>query len=150
MKTNQNAILLCTIQKDDTDEMLRNKMIQLESMLSCKLTNSGFLLTISGYDHDSRELWEIPEMKTLTRRLVNIGFISLLEMSTQLKSMQDPDPIYRCTYGAFEVWAHSKGLLNNAYILNIKNYNLFLKDLKNANIQCDKVTRWKSKSSFNK
>jgi hypothetical protein len=150
MKTDQNFHLLCTIQKDDTDEILKNKMIDLESMLSNTQYKSGFLLTIGGYENDPRELWEIPEMKNFGSRLVRIGFISLLELSTQFKRQKDPDPMYGLTLGALEVWAISKGILSNAYVINNKNYMLFLDDLSKANKICDKVTRWKSKISFNK
>jgi hypothetical protein len=150
MKTNQNAILLCSIQKDDTDEILKNEMIKMESMLASILPTSGFLLSISGYEQDSRELWEIPEMKILATRLVNIGFISLLDLSTIMKSLKDPDPLYKTSLGALEVWALSKGILNGKHLITKNQYQLFLEDLNNANTQCDKVTRWKSKSSYNK
>lgn len=143
MKTNENAIMICSIQKDDTDETLRNKMIEMESLLSSGLCKTGFLLTISGYENDSRELWQIPEVRKLTKRLVKIGFISLLEFATHLKSMIDPDPLYKSTLGAFEVWAISKGIIKSYYSKVTKEqYSLFLEVLRDANFECDKITKW--------
>lgn len=148
MKTNENAIMICSIQKDDTDETLRNKMIEMESMLSSGLSKTGFLLSISGYENDSRELWQIPEVRKLTTRLVKIGFISLLEVATHLKSMIDPDPLYKSMLGAFEVWAISKGIIKSYYSKVTKGqYRLFLEVLSDANVECDKITKWSVKIS---
>lgn len=136
-----NAILLCSINKDDSDAVLSKKMNEMEIMLAFNSYRAGFVLTINGYEHDSRELWEMPEIKLLTARLVKIGFISLLEVSTHVYSLKYPyEPIYKCSLGAREVWAMSKGILNSKYIITMNQHALFLKDLQKSNRACDKVT----------
>ncbi len=143
MKATQIQILLCQIQKNETDESLRKRMIEMENILSKNSFKTGFILTIDGYDRDSRELWEIPEVRTLTKRIVKIGLISLLDVSTTWR--RNEDPIYHMTFGALEMWAISKGFLNSKYTLSKEQYKMFYNELLDANIACSKVTGWKGK-----
>ena len=59
MKTNGN-ILLCEAHGDVTDAELKTKMNDMEKLIALHSYKSGFYLTISGYDNDARELWQIP------------------------------------------------------------------------------------------
>jgi len=68
--------------------------------------NIRFVLTVDGYNDDPRDLYQIPEVIGLFKRLLNNGFISLLEYSTihpimAPKNMPIPSP----GLGALEVWA---------------------------------------------
>lgn len=73
----------------------------------CSENKCGFCLTISGYDDDPRDLWNIPEVVSFMKRLVDIGFISILEVSTNSKELmrteyKDIDKLPG--FGAIEVW----------------------------------------------
>lgn len=43
-----------------------------------RATGKSLFLSISGYDHDPRELHQIPEVRALCQRIVESGFIDLL------------------------------------------------------------------------
>jgi hypothetical protein len=68
--------------------------------------------TISDYDNDPRELYEIPEMRAFCQRLVDLGFIADLDAFTSIPGGSAlPLPV---GLGAFEVWALSQGLVPRA------------------------------------
>lgn len=143
MEATQIKILICQIQKNETDESLRKRMIEMENILSKNSVKTGFILTIDGYGSDSRELWEIPEVQTLTKRIVKMGLISLLDVSTTWR--RNEDPIYCMTFGALEMWAISKGFLKSKYTLSKEQYKMFYTALGDANIACAKITGWNGK-----
>lgn len=60
--------------------------------------------TIRGYNEDARELYEIPEVKVFARRLIDVGFISYLDV--QLKA--------GLGWTALDVWLCAEGLLSRA------------------------------------
>lgn len=95
------------VEQTQTDDDLRRVMAGIDPIV--KKNGMGFVLTISGWDNDPRDLWEIPEAIHLCKRLVDTGFISLLEVSTQsgLKSDYMPDD---CPgLGALEIWLMANG-----------------------------------------
>lgn len=95
------------VEQEQTDDDLRRVMAGIDPIV--KKNGMGFVLTISGWDSDPRDLWEIPEAINLCKRLVDTGFISLLEVSTQsgLKSDYMPDD---CPgLGALEIWLMANG-----------------------------------------
>lgn len=68
------------------------------------------ICAIRGFDDDSRELYEIPEVRAFCRRIVNLGFISYLEFSTSI-SPNLPETVKK-GWGATEVWLCSEGRLH--------------------------------------
>jgi hypothetical protein len=73
---------------------------------------AGAMMIIQGFEDDPRELWEIPEVQAHLRRLVDFGFIAILARSTGVRELGVPDYLADCPgFGAFEVWAHGRGLL---------------------------------------
>ncbi len=93
--------LFCSLTPDMTDDELKECIHRMYP----KAVNSeqGFLLTISGYDQDPRELWEIPEVITFFNRLIDIGFLGLLALNAQTVMPGTPG------FGAAEVWMVATG-----------------------------------------
>lgn len=58
--------------------------------------------SVSGYDYDPRELWEIPEVVRLCQRIVDSGWLSLLRVN-----LDDRHPAF---WGAWDVYATARGL----------------------------------------
>jgi len=78
-----------------------------------KNDEEGFFLTISGYDDDPRELWQIPETIDLCQRIVKTGLVALLNTSSQIKDLM-PERFQEIDgpgpgLGAFEVWIFGEG-----------------------------------------
>ncbi len=64
----------------------------------------GAVLTVSGYDDDPRELYQIPECVDFFRRISDLGLIGILEVSSSLDGISRfPGPAPGL--GAFEIWA---------------------------------------------
>jgi hypothetical protein len=109
----------------------------------------GAVLTISGYDDDPRELYQIPECVDFFKRLSNLGLISILEVSSSLDGVSrfnGPAP----GIGAFEVWAfgHRKITPGKEFHQNVMLE--FFAELEKANKKCEAVMResdkWTSKA----
>jgi hypothetical protein len=58
--------------------------------------------SISGYDEDSRELGDIPEVRTLCKRLVDCGYVAFLDAATSIRGL--PTFCACMSLGAWEVW----------------------------------------------
>ena len=83
----------------------------------------------------------MPEVKLLAIRLVKIGFISLLEVSASIRSIKEPnEALYKCSLGAFEVWALSKGMLNAKWSFTKNQFASFKIALRKSNKACAKIT----------
>lgn len=63
------------------------------------------LLTINGYNHDPRELWQIPEVRALCQRVEASGLISLLHLNL--------DDRLEMVLGAWDVYALARGLVRS-------------------------------------
>src|SRR5215469_10950369 len=85
---------------DLTEQMaVMKKHMDADEAVCCRCT-------IRGFNDDPRELWEIPEAKTLAQRMVAIGFIAWLEGSVLMPELRrGPDANLRLGMGALEVWA---------------------------------------------
>jgi hypothetical protein len=69
----------------------------------------NIVCTIRGFDDDPRELVEIIEVRAFCHRIVSLGFISYLDIST---IFDDQTPLLaRKGWGAAEVWLCSEGRL---------------------------------------
>jgi FRG domain len=67
-------------------------------------------VTFAGFPElDRKEVFEIPEVKTFCQSLMNIGFVSILEVATSLSFLVDSYDPY--TLGAFEIWLLAQGLM---------------------------------------
>ena len=108
--TDQYDLKLVAVETGQTEKDLSEMAIKLTAFVN----DEGFYLTISGYDDDSRELWEIPEAIELCKRIISSGLIVVLKGSSQVKELgaRDfgglPAPL-----GAFEVWAFSEGRMKH-------------------------------------
>lgn len=70
---------------------------------------SNIICAVHGFDDDSRELYEIPEVRAFCRRLVCQGFISYLDFCTTVPEACDGETLDG--WGAMEVWLCSEGRL---------------------------------------
>lgn len=99
--------------------------------------------TISGFNDDPRELFDIPEAVALCRRLVELGFISGLNVCTSLPPCPDHERLHGL-WGAFEVWLCSEGLMRaNPWTIAVEAFRSlfdeFTKLLKQCNAVADAV-----------
>jgi hypothetical protein len=69
----------------------------------------NIVCTVRGFAHDQRELYAIPEVRAFCRRLVSLGFISYLDMSTIFAA--NVPLLAKRAWGAAEVWLASEGRL---------------------------------------
>ncbi len=63
--------------------------------------------TISGYDDDERELWQIPEAVAFMKRMWEVGFGTILKLN--LPTAKDH---VRGNFGALQLWAAIRGYVN--------------------------------------
>lgn len=115
---------------DHTDDELKNIIVSLTRLI--RAHGKPFVLFISGYDNDQRELWEIPEVQSLCERLVNSGFISLLETGLPTGAP------YALT--AFRVWKIAKGEMRRTLMTSREEGSQFFKELMECNAKCDALT----------
>lgn len=59
----------------------------------------GGFFAVSGYDDDSRELWDIPEVLSLIDRLDSFGFMSALDCNIDIENFNKPR-----LFNAFDFW----------------------------------------------
>lgn len=100
-------VMCLSLYIDMTDDEIKDCIHQM--MPVCRIKETGFCLTIGGFDQDSRDLWEIPEVLEFYRRLVKFGFISCLEVSTTADGLAKMPGLPG--FGALEVWMCAKGLM---------------------------------------
>jgi len=109
-------------------------------------TYKHIVATIRDFGDDPRELFDIPEVRAFSRRVVNLGFISYLEMSTAVGT--DLPTEAKLGWGAYEFWLCAENRLRRVGtphkgILCLKNFTLhrFLKEcstiLHEANSRAD-------------
>jgi len=123
---------------DMTDEEIKGAIVQC--LPRVQKASFGALLTISGYDDDPRELHEIPESIAFFKRLSDIGFISILEVSSSVDGIAripKPSP----GLGAFEVWAfgNQKVTANSEFGSSI--LKEFLPFLEVCNRKCEEIMK---------
>ncbi len=135
-----DGVIMLHIPPDITDSQIDESIKCLWDEVVEK--NQGCVAAFGGYDDDERELYNIPEVAILCKRLVDRGFISLLWPSTLLSKKERPD--LGGFFGAFEVWAISKNMFTYEGTLDveIKVFNDFVhKVLVQSNEICDATVR---------
>ncbi len=107
-----------TINLPVTNASLRNQMQQMAWFRNLMRDdgNPRCVCTIAGYGDDPRELYEIPEVQDLCKRLIKIGYISLLDTMPNVDLPNSPAiPVeYGRPWGAWEVWIVACGLETGA------------------------------------
>jgi hypothetical protein len=104
-----------TIAMYDVNPSMRDQEIRelvLSGFFLAMKTNEGGLLTVGGYGHDPRDLWDIPEVVNFARKLVSMGVMSILTMSTYLEPRWGEETAGK-PFGAFELWLLAKGRLGS-------------------------------------
>jgi hypothetical protein len=123
MMKEEYDLKVIALEIDQTEKDLQEMAYKLSGEM-------GFYLTISGFDDDSRELWQIPEAIDLCRRIVKTGFIAVLEASSSVEGIRtsDSDPglgiLTHAAFiglGAFEVWVFSEGRMKSGGVTFSKN-----------------------------
>jgi len=106
--------LMClSLTADMTDAEIKESMQNMIPV--CTAKGQGFCLSISGYDEDRRELWQIPEAIGFMKRLCDLGFISTLEVSTTCSDLlREEYKIKKLPgFGALEVWMCATNRMGN-------------------------------------
>jgi hypothetical protein len=122
-----------------TDEELLDVLRQLHE--SRKTSRGIYTCMVEGYDDDPRGLYEIPEVRQLCQRLVALGFISELDVTTSMKGLTPAGvPGMDAGLGAFGVWALSRGLIKAPGTTAVPESTLreFFEVLKESNQRADR------------
>jgi hypothetical protein len=96
-------------------------------------------ITISGFETDRRELYQIPEVAQFCKRLLDLGFVSIQEVATTFRTIPESYDPY--ALGAFEVWqiANNKMKKTMEYSEVGEHFETFYNELSKYNEQCDKL-----------
>lgn len=135
--------LLClSLAADMTDAEIKESIQEMIPV--CKLKGQGFCLTISGYDEDHRELWQIPEALGFMKRLCDLGFISTLEVSTTCPDLIRKE--YKIDklpgFGALEVWMCATNRMGTGKNdIDQRTMASFHEDLRIANMRSEEVMK---------
>jgi hypothetical protein len=76
------------------------------------------ICVIRAFDDDPRELYDIPEVRAFCRRIVNLAFISYLDVATTL--VPDAPELVRKGWGAAEAWLCAEGRYNTGTELTME------------------------------
>lgn len=94
-----------------TLEMSNADLVEIMRSLR-RIRSSGdparIVCSIHGFDDDPRELWNIPEVQSFCRRLIDIGFISDLEFAPHWEPDLSGTP-GQGGLGAVEIWLMAEG-----------------------------------------
>lgn len=90
---------------------------------------------IRGFGEDRRELWDIPEVRAFCRRVVNLGFISFLDVATQLPTVA-PIP-FGASWGALEMVLCAEGQMAARKGIAKEEFDEFERVLEQANKKAD-------------
>ncbi len=83
--------------------------------------------TISGFDSDPRNLWEIPEAVALMNRMWECGFVSLLHAN-----VAGSPEYFSGFFGAMQLWGVMKGIVNQEVDLDDNFRRMFVTDYTEA------------------
>lgn len=122
----------CSLTVDMTDDELRECIHKMHPR--CTESKQGFLLTISGFDYDPRELWEIPEAVKFCQRLIDIGFVALLDMCAATSAA-------KAGFGLLEVLFTAEGSIrtNGRYEIGREDVQRGVKMYEEANVKVAEI-----------
>lgn len=135
--------LMClSLYSDMTDDEIK-ECVQ-EMIPICRKRQRGFCLSIGGYDEDPRELWQIPEAVGFMQRLVKLGLISALEVSTTSADLLPKE--YKTDklpgFGALEIWMCATNRMGKGdNDIDLPTFQLFRRELDAANIVADNICK---------
>lgn len=129
-------------------EVARGISDSLDSMESAGKKIHAPLLALDGFNHDARELHEIPEAMAVLKRALNVGFASVLHCSTMLDPPLGNRESRMWAFGAFELWAIATGRVqirnNRAEIDRTLIEQFFEKVLPRENRRLrNRIARWR-------
>jgi hypothetical protein len=142
MKCKDSNLVMLVVPIEITDAQLNGLIVNttrmvLEAELPC-------WLIIPSFDDDPRELWEIPEVKTLCSRLVESGFISVLGILPTQSSQ-------RGLLSGYTVWKMSLGEITDygPYRITSEDMEEFYEVLMEANAKCDRLVEQSQPHKWN-
>jgi hypothetical protein len=131
-----------SLSTDMSDEEIKDCIQQAIPVVTIK--RQGFCLTISGHDDDYRELWNIPEAVEFMKRLCNLGFISVLEVSTTSPELVRKEYKLKTLpgFGALEIWMCATNRMEHGRNdIDRETIAKFHVDLKNSNKCAEKIMK---------
>jgi hypothetical protein len=137
-----------------TDDELIDQMLQLRQMRQTG-RRGVCVCNFTDFDDDPRELHEIPEVKTFCQRLLNLGFIADLDVTTSIKELSPfkewPLPGVLVGLGAFEIWGLAEGRIVALGKCEFSRADLekFLSVLNGCNRKADALLRGKTNPERN-
>jgi len=125
--------LFCSLTTDMTDDEIKECIHRMHPR--AVKSGQGFLLTISGYDRDPRDLWEIPNDITFFNKLIDIGFLSVLAINAQAVMPGTPG------FGAMEVWMIATGKITRRAKVPItpEDFKTVLRLVEESNVKCAEI-----------
>lgn len=129
---NGKSLMIVELALDATNDDLLDKMRAMKRVRE-RNEYKHVVCCISGYGKDARELWDIPAVRAFCRRLVSQGFISYLDVSTQ---MPGSDRTLAGAFAALEVWLTSEGLMGQGFV-DEPQWNSFRAALNESNAVAD-------------
>lgn len=142
--TTDNDLMCLSLPVDLTDEQIKECVQGM--MPVCFKRRQGFCLSISGFDFDSRELWQIPEAISFMQKLVKFGVISGLEVTTTIPELMAEhwEGKKLPGFGAIEVWMCANGMLASGKTeVDGKIFKKFSEVLTRANQVADAICKEK-------
>lgn len=125
-------IEIISIPRDITDERIRDVIAIYNPFIRCAKRAPG--LIISGYEDDLRELSEISEVQELCRRLVDSGFIGMVDTGL-------PNPKIPLTLGSYIIWKIANGeVRRRMFSLTPPELREFMALLSKCNQKCDQIS----------
>lgn len=131
-----------SLSTDMSDEEIKDCIQQAIPVVNIK--KQGFCLTISGHDDDHRDLWKIPEAIDFMKRLCNLGFISVLEVSTTAPNLVRKEYKLKTLpgFGALEIWMCATNRMEHGKNdISIETIRKFYEDLKTSNHHAEMVMK---------
>jgi hypothetical protein len=102
------AVFLANLHLSATNDDLRDMM---RNMKAARETGWDHVIcTIDGFANDSRELWQIPEVRAYCRRLMTTGFVAYLDVFAGINPDPATHPLVRQGFGSGEVWLIGEGV----------------------------------------
>jgi len=142
-------IMVLALEPKMSDEEIKDNIRMMLPI--CISRKAGFCLTISGFDSDKRELWQIPEAIAFMKRLVDFGLIACLEVSTSGKftSIIERYGVEELPgFGALEVWlGGTQQLASGDNNIEKTTMDRFFDELKIANSKAKAICNQESKIS---